>query len=228
MARGPKRREVPRPVGRPRALPQRQPADDVREEILDAAVRMFEEQGYTTTSTRAIAAEVGLRQASLFHYFGRKEDILMELLDRTLRPTLEAVRRNHLDDYDADLALWLLVRADVANLCRGPHNLGALQLLPEVQGPQFAWFWRRRRALFRIYARQIARGRTSGVFAETDGPNAAHVVFGLVESVITAEDSFRRDPNTPEVMADAALRVCGVTPNRVRAAARRARTFPDW
>jgi AcrR family transcriptional regulator len=201
---------------------------DVREEILDAAATLFETYGYTATSTRAIATEVGLRQASLFHYFARKDEILSELLDRTLRPTLEGVRRHHLEEYEADLALWLLVRADVANLCRGPHNLGALQLLPELQDPQFEWFWRRRHRLFRVYARHIARGYESGVFADADRRNAADVIFGLVESVITADNRFRRRATTPDVIADASLRICGVSPGRVRAIARGAREFGDW
>jgi AcrR family transcriptional regulator len=218
---------APRPVGRPRALSQALSVD-VREEILAVAAGLFEQRGYTATSTRAIATEVGLRQASLFHYFARKEDILVELLDRTLRPTLEGVRRNHLEKYEPDLALWLLVRADVANLCRGPHNLGALQLLPEVQEPQFEWFWRRRRQLFRVYARQVARGCSSGEFAEADRRTAADVVFGLVESVITADDYFRRRSTTPAVIADAALRICGVSPNRVRVVGRRAAAIRDW
>jgi AcrR family transcriptional regulator len=220
-------RHAPRPVGRPRAVPQRIPSD-AREEILAVAAGLFETHGYTATSTRAIATAVGLRQASLFHYFARKEDILVELLDRTLRPTLEGVRRHHLENYAPDLALWLLVRADVANLCCGPHNLGALQLLPEVQDAQFEWFWRRRRQLFRTYARQVARGCASGAFADADRRTAADVVFGLVESVITADDSFRRRSTTPDVMADAALRICGVTPSRVRTIGRRAREFGDW
>ena len=218
---------VPRPVGRPRAVPQLAPVD-VREEILSAAAGLFETYGYTATSTRVIATEVGLRQASLFHYFAHKDDILSELLDRTLRPTLEGVRRHPLEEYEPDLALWLLVRADVDNLCRGPHNLGALQLLPEVRDPQFEWFWRRRRRLFRTYARQIARGVASGTFAEADRRTAADVVFGLVESVITADESFRRRASTPNVVADASLRICGVAPGRVRAVCRRARVFSDW
>ena len=220
-------RAVPRPVGRPRVVPQLRPAD-VREEILNAAAGLFETYGFTATSTRAIATEVGLRQASLFHYFARKDEILSELLDRTLRPTLEGVRRHHLEEYEPDLALWLLVRADVANLCRGPHNLGALQLLPEVQDPQFEWFWRRRHQLFRIYARSIARGCASGAFAEADRRTAADVVFGLVESVITADQPFRRRSTTPDVIADASLRICGVSPGRVRAIRRRARGLGDW
>ncbi|HEX4162118.1 MAG TPA: TetR/AcrR family transcriptional regulator [Acidimicrobiales bacterium] len=195
-------------------------ASSVREEILMAAAGLFEAHGYTATSTHAIADEAGLRQASLFHYFARKEDILTELLDRTLRPTLDAVRNDPRMRSAPDVALWSLACTDTANLCRGPRNLGALQLLPEVRGPQFEWFWRRRHQLFRVYVRQIARGCESGDFLRSDSNTTGELVFGLVESVITARPHFRRRATTPVVIADAALRICGVAPSRVRAVAR--------
>jgi AcrR family transcriptional regulator len=210
--------EPGRPVGRPRAVPK-ELVGDVREEILAGAAALFERDGYTATSTRAIGLAVGLRQASLFHYFARKEDILTELLDQTLRPTLAFVRRFSLHDLDADLALWLLSREDVTNLCRGPHNLGALQLLPEVRGPQFQWFWRRRRQLFNEYATLISRGARSGSLPSAEPATTTDLVFGLVESVITARSSLRSRATTPAVIADGALRLCGVRPSRVRAMA---------
>jgi AcrR family transcriptional regulator len=216
--------DTARPVGRPRAIP-RMLSQDVREEILMAAAALFAANGYTTTSTRAIAVDVGLRQASLFHYFARKEDILTELLDRTVRPTLDMARRLHLEQFDPDLALWHLSRVDADNLCQGPQNLGALQLLPEVRSPQFDWFWRRRNQLFRVYGRVIARGYESGAFPQADPRSSVHVVFGLVESVITASPAFRRRSTTPVVIADASLRACGVSPGRARTIARAARAL---
>jgi AcrR family transcriptional regulator len=210
---------VPRPVGRPRVIPN-ELSGDVREEILSIAAGLFESHGYTSTSTRTIADAVGLRQASLFHYFARKEDILTELLDRTVRLTLQGVRRVSLDDWEADLALWTLVDLDVSNLCQGPHNLGALQLLPEVRGAQFEWFWRRRRQLFSVYTGQIERGRASGLFPLAEQNATSDLVFGMVESVITARPQFRRRGTTPGLIADAALRVCGVPERRIRAIAR--------
>jgi AcrR family transcriptional regulator len=207
-----------RPVGRPRVVPK-ELVGDVREEILAAAAALFESDGYSSTSTRAIGVAVGLRQASLFHYFARKEDILTELLDRTLRPTLDLAERMSLESLDADAALWMLTREDVANLCLGPHNLGALQLLPEVRGPQFGWFWRRRRQLFKEYSSQISRGIAAKLLPYADSWATADLVFGLVESVITARPQLRRRSTTPVVVADAALRLCGVRPTRIR-------TFP--
>jgi AcrR family transcriptional regulator len=204
-----------RPIGRPRAVPK-QLVGDVREEILAAAAFLFERDGYTSTSTRAIGVAVGLRQASLFHYFARKEDILTELLDQTLRPTLDLAGRISLKSLDADLALWMLSREDVANLCRGPHNLGALQLLPEVRGPQFEWFWRRRRQLFKEYSRLISRGIVAGSLPLADPRTTGDLVFGLVESVITARPQMRRRATAPSVIADGVLRLCGVRAARIK------------
>jgi AcrR family transcriptional regulator len=192
------------------------------------AAGLFESNGYTATSTRTIAADVGLRQASLFHYFARKQDILTELLDRTVRPALELAGHVALEDFDADVGLWLLVHVDVANLCRGPHNLGALQLLPEARHPQFNWFWRRRRQLFKVYADQIVRGIDSGLLPRAQRDTSVEVVFGLVESVIIARASFRRLTTTPVVMADAALRTCGVSSGRIRRAAAAQHQLEDW
>ncbi len=168
----------------------------------------------------AIGSAVGLRQASLFHYFARKEDILTELLDRTLRPALDLAERMSLRSLDADVALWMLAREDVANLCHGPHNLGALQLLPEVRHAQFGWFWRRRRQLFKEYSSQITRGIADDLLPQADASTTADLVFGLVESVITARPQLRRRASTPHIMADAALRLCGVRATRIR-------TFPS-
>jgi hypothetical protein len=104
----------------------------------------------------------------------------------------------------------------VANLCRGPQNLGALQLLPEVRGPQFEWFWRRRQQLFKEYSRQISRGITAGSLPLADPWTTGDLVFGLVESVITARPQVRRRATTPSVIADGALRLCGVRAGRIK------------
>jgi AcrR family transcriptional regulator len=214
------------PVGRPRADPRTSTADP-QEEILQAAAELFASEGYTATSTRAIAHAVGLRQASLFHYYPRKETILAELLDRTLRPTLEMSRRLEQAALGPEATLWVLAERDVGNLCAGPHNLGALQLLPEARGEQFAWFWRRRQRLSSFYRRAIRAGAEAGLFPAATRPTAADLVFGLVESVITAKPVVRADPATPSQVADAALRMLGVTPARLERARTRAMSFVE-
>jgi AcrR family transcriptional regulator len=75
-------------AGRPRLTTQRRPGSTARDEILDAAGELFTTLGYTGTSTRTIAEAVGIRQASLYHYFKTKDDILCALLSQTVMPTL--------------------------------------------------------------------------------------------------------------------------------------------
>ena len=78
-------------AGRPRLTTQRRPGTTARDEILDAAGELFTTLGYTGTSTRTIAEAVGIRQASLYHYFKTKDDILCALLSQTVSPTLSFI-----------------------------------------------------------------------------------------------------------------------------------------
>jgi AcrR family transcriptional regulator len=49
----------------------------VRAEVSAVALRLFAEQGFERTTVDQIAAEAGLSRASLFRYFGTKEDIVL-------------------------------------------------------------------------------------------------------------------------------------------------------
>jgi AcrR family transcriptional regulator len=52
---------------------------ETREHILKVAEELFTTQGYDKTSLRDIAERLGITKAALYYYFGRKEDILLEL-----------------------------------------------------------------------------------------------------------------------------------------------------
>ncbi|NDJ54585.1 MAG: TetR/AcrR family transcriptional regulator [Chloroflexi bacterium] len=56
-----------------------------RQRILAVASRLFAEKGYTATSVRDIAAELGIANPSLYYHFKSKSDILVELLAEPLQ-----------------------------------------------------------------------------------------------------------------------------------------------
>ncbi|MFJ6406961.1 TetR/AcrR family transcriptional regulator [Streptomyces hydrogenans] len=213
-----------RRVGRPRA--QERPGDDgltPREEVLAAAAELFTHHGYTATSTRTIAERAGLRQASLYHHFDGKEAILAALLEGTVHPSLDVARRlvAH-TGAPPEARLWALCHSDAALLCGGPHNLGALYLLPEVQAERFAVFHRVRSALKSCYGQLLTATEPGAALGPQDLELRTDLVFGLTESVILIR---RADPDrAPEALAaataDAALRVAGV-PQRSLARLRR-------
>ncbi|WUH99093.1 TetR/AcrR family transcriptional regulator [Spirillospora sp. NBC_00431] len=67
-----------RPEGAARRRPGRPPktqAGDTKSELVEAALRLFAQKGYTGTSIRAIAREVGLSESVLYAHFASKQDI---------------------------------------------------------------------------------------------------------------------------------------------------------
>lgn len=53
-----------------------------REEILDAALRLFSQSGVMAVSTRDIAGAVGISQPALYAHFRNRDDLLTELSER--------------------------------------------------------------------------------------------------------------------------------------------------
>jgi AcrR family transcriptional regulator len=199
---------TPRRVGRPRAVARPWTGLAPRDEVLAAAAELFTGQGYAATSTREVAERAGIRQASIYHYFTGKEEILASLLEGTVRPSLDAARTLLDAPAPAEARLWALCVRDVRLLCSGPHNLGALYLLPEAE--RFTRFQELRDALKDAYARLLARTAVAATLTEAELSLRARLVFSLVESVILIRRDSPADMVEPEATADAALRVGGV------------------
>ncbi|MFJ5262910.1 TetR/AcrR family transcriptional regulator [Streptomyces sp. NPDC088387] len=201
-----------RRVGRPRAAQRPDSGLEPRAELLLAAAELFTTRGYAATSTRAVAERAGMRQASMYHYVSGKEELLAELLESTVTPSLAYARELLADDtVPAEVRLWRLCRTDVELLCAGPHNLGALYLLPEVRTERFAGFHAVRAELKDAYRQLIAATPAGGLLAKSELELRTDLVFGLIEGVILVH---RSEPERParafaDATADAALRITG-------------------
>ncbi|WP_419910263.1 TetR/AcrR family transcriptional regulator [Hoeflea sp.] len=62
-----------------------------RREILDAAARLFLKKGYSDTSLRELAGEVGMKAGSLYYHFASKEQLAIEVLGTGVKGVAEAV-----------------------------------------------------------------------------------------------------------------------------------------
>lgn len=61
---------------------QEERSEKSRQQILDAALKLFSHRGYGATSVRDIAEESGLSKGNVYHHFPDKETIFRALLDR--------------------------------------------------------------------------------------------------------------------------------------------------
>ncbi|MBK0402795.1 TetR/AcrR family transcriptional regulator [Adhaeribacter sp. BT258] len=60
-----------------------------KQDILDAALRLFTENGVRATSTKSIATEAGISEALIFKHFGTKDNLLEEIIRKGYQ---EAIR----------------------------------------------------------------------------------------------------------------------------------------
>src|SRR5512135_822888 len=67
------------------------PTHATRQRLIDAAARLFHEQGYEATGVSTILREAEVHSGSLYHFFASKEDLLGAVLDEyvdRLRPDI--------------------------------------------------------------------------------------------------------------------------------------------
>jgi AcrR family transcriptional regulator len=109
-------------------------------EIVEAAARLFSEQGYLGTSTQQIAEEVGMLKGSLYHYFRSKADILYCVIEGVHRqfmtnvdddeaaggtadlPRVESFPARHLDLLFANSVACEVYRTSLRHLEPEPHR----------------------------------------------------------------------------------------------------------
>jgi AcrR family transcriptional regulator len=73
---------------------------DTKERLLDAAERLFGEQGFESTSLRQITTEAGANLAAVNYHFGSKEDLIVAVMARRVEP-LNRERLRLLDRLEA-------------------------------------------------------------------------------------------------------------------------------
>ncbi|MFG3617202.1 TetR/AcrR family transcriptional regulator [Nocardia sp. NPDC047654] len=194
--------------GRPRVEQRRRRGSTPRAEILDAAGELFTTNGYANTSTRAIADAVGIRQASLYHHFAAKDDILDALLAGTVAAPIELAERLRAAPEPVPVRLYALAVFDVRQLCASRWNLGALYLLPELRTERFAAFRLRRDELRGHY--EAFAVRVLSECAAPSAPGTESLPFRLVETVIGMRSDEGAAPRYAErTIPGAVLRTLG-------------------
>jgi len=108
-----------RPRGRPRKTLDERDEGNRRQEILKAAARLFRRKGFDATTTRDIAAAVGMHSGSPFYHFKSKGALLFAVMDEGMRAALARQAQVLLPDADPAVVLRRLIRSHFDTL-HGP------------------------------------------------------------------------------------------------------------
>ena len=114
-----------RPRGRPRKTVDERDDGNRRQELLTAAARLFRRQGFDATSTRDIAAAVGMHSGSPFYHFKSKDALLYAVMEEGMHAAIarQAQALQHAASAQATPLVQMrrLVRAHFDTLL-GPGN----------------------------------------------------------------------------------------------------------
>jgi len=158
---------------------------DRRQELLDAAVRVFARKGFRAARVGDIAEEAGVAHGLLYHYFRSKDEVLETIFRETWTQLVADTQRIELAGVPLReqlrrfariyLGSWLvtpeLVRVLVREVARSPE-VG--DRVDEIRG------------LFQALQRIIEAGRDRGeVRSDVDAQIAAWAVYGALEEILT-------------------------------------------
>lgn len=100
----------------------------VREQLLDAAIRVFAESGYRGATTRRIAEAAGVNEVTLFRQFGSKDALVKEAIARQRRGTEVPLPREPGDvvrevtDFARAHLLTMRERRSLIRTCMGEYE----------------------------------------------------------------------------------------------------------
>ncbi len=106
--------------------------DQVREEILAAARKVVLSEGLGGLTLTAVARELGLTKAALYHYFASKETLVFELTYLSLESQAEAVGDAVAGSTSGVEAIEALMRAAAAHYAPRKDELRLAYLIPQV------------------------------------------------------------------------------------------------
>jgi AcrR family transcriptional regulator len=161
-------------------------ATDKRQQILDAAVRVFAREGFHATRVADVADEAGVAYGLVYHYFRSKDQILNEVFserwslllatiegtdgDTAPRERLATVAGFIIDSYRHDPELMKVIIVEVT---RAANSFGRIHL-PEI------------RKAYELIAGIVAEGQQQGAFRDDVDPMFASMSFyGAIEQLLS-------------------------------------------
>lgn len=152
-----------------------------REQLIDIAARLFEEEGYHKASMERLAERAGLAKPTLYHYFKSKEEILFEIHLHFIQPLIQRQQRRMKIGLRPS---QVLLEAFIDHMEVVAEKPGMLRMFFEHQrelGPDRRAQMRENRQRYRFLIEEtIEEGIKAGELRPVDVRLTAFALFGMV------------------------------------------------
>jgi TetR/AcrR family fatty acid metabolism transcriptional regulator len=166
---------------------RRQPKDDKRRRILDAAIRVFARKGYFGSRVSDVAKAAGIADGTIYLYFRNKDDVLVSLFDEVMSEHVEAARQE-LRRIESAPAQLRAVAEHHLRLLGANRELAIVFQVELRQSTKFmahftaTWL----KDYFDVLQKVIENGQREGTI-RTDLRRglASHAFFGMLDEMVT-------------------------------------------
>ena len=142
----------------------RLPAAKRREQLLDTAVQLFAERGYSKTTTALLAKAAGVTEPIIYRHFNSKRELFIALIDRTGETTIRTWERHLADAPNPAERLRRLIGANpmVTDQGQGVYHV-IVQAMTEIDEEEIREALQRHMsALHRFVATEVVRAKEAG------------------------------------------------------------------
>lgn len=180
-----------------------------RDQILDAAERLFAARGIDGVAVRDLARETGLTASSLYNHFPGKQALYDAVLERGLRPIVEMTAETWQAGRLSAGGMGKMLGQLVDHLADHPHLAPLLQrVLLEETGRRDSRLAAWMRSLSRPGMKLVREAAGAAGWEEEEIPHLTLALFGLTYSYfINASAAHAIEPSMPEPFAPRALAV---------------------
>lgn len=155
-------------------------ADERRREVAQVAAELFGAGGYHKTTLDDIAAEMGLRKPTLYHYFKSKEEILYWIHEDFIDHLIACQERRASLDFTMTQVVQEVIRdmVDAMDTHRG-YVSTVLKYHHELSPEHAATITSKRQAYAEAVEDVFRRGVETGEFRKLDPQIATRALFGM-------------------------------------------------
>ena len=160
--------------------------EDRRASIVGAAIRLFGEKGFRGTTTREIAAAVGVSEPILYEHFNTKGDLYAAIIDSSSHKGVEllAVLASRYRDVEDDEGFFTELGQLILKWYTDDASFIRLLLFSNLEGHELKdlFFERQSSRVLEIVAGYIERRIRNGAMRAIDPALSARVFLGMVSN----------------------------------------------
>ncbi len=185
-----------------------------RQDLISAAMRLFEERGYEQTTVAEIASAAAVSTKTFFNYFASKDEVLFPHLSHRIDAAVATIEQRGPDDQMADVlvaAMRHMLADALAEEVDGGLASVRLPLIMSVPAVQAATLHR-----YFLAETQLAQALHCAYRDALDPAAAAAVIGSVMGAAIAAALVCLQEGNTTDQLRAAVERAIGIAIQGVR------------